>query len=78
MTSSITKKVQHPAYRQIIDMGEPALPWILRELRDRPGYWFEALRTIARQTPVAAEVRTDPQRVRAAWLNWGKERGFID
>jgi len=33
MHSSVTKKVQHPAYRKIIDMGEKALPWILRELR---------------------------------------------
>jgi hypothetical protein len=76
--SSITKKLQHPAYQRIIDMGKQALPWILRELQDQPGYWFEALRTITRQTPVPAEDRTDPQRVREAWLNWGKERGFIE
>jgi hypothetical protein len=76
--SSVTKKVQHPAYRKIIDMGEKALQWVLRELRDRPGLWFEALQAITRQTPVAAGERADPQRARDAWLNWGKERGLID
>lgn len=77
MHSSVTKKVQHPAYRQIIGMGEKALPWILRELRDRPGPWFEALRAITQQTPVTASERTDPQRAREAWLKWGKERGLM-
>jgi hypothetical protein len=78
MHSSITRKVQHPAYQQIIAMGEPVLPLILRELRDRPGYWFEALRTITKQSPVEPAERADPAKARAAWLKWGREKGLID
>lgn len=77
MLSSVSRKLQHPAYRQIIGMGDKALPWILRELRDRPGLWFEALKTIARQSPVPPEDRADPKKARAAWLKWGKDRGLI-
>ena len=66
--SSVSKKLQHPAYRKIIGMGDKALPWILRELQDHPAAWFEALRAIARQSPVPPEDRTDPKKARAAWL----------
>jgi len=78
MLSSISKRVQHPAYQEIIDMGEIALPMILSELRDRPDHWFSALRAIAKETPVADSDSSDPVRARAAWLKWGKEKGFID
>ncbi|HKI32025.1 MAG TPA: N-6 DNA methylase [Gemmataceae bacterium] len=78
MHSSITKKVQHPAYQKIIRMGGKVVPLILRELRDRPGYWFEALKAITGQTPVQAADRADPKRAREAWLKWGKEKGLVD
>ena len=57
MSSSVSEKLRHPAYRKIIEMGEPVLPHVLRELRDRPGFWFEALRAITKQTPVSPEER---------------------
>jgi len=78
MYSSISSKVQHPAYKRIIEMGEKALPLILRELRDRPAYWFEALKAISKQTPVPPSDRTDVMRTRELWLNWGKERGLLE
>jgi hypothetical protein len=78
MSSSITRKLQHPAYLKIIAMGEKAVPLILRELRDRPGHWFDALRLITKQTPVVPSERADPRKARAAWLKWGKEKGLIE
>lgn len=75
MYSSISKKVQHPAYRRIIDMGEDALPWILQELRDRPAHWFTALSTIVKDTSISEP--KDPRMARETWLAWGKERGLI-
>jgi len=75
MLSSISKKVQHPAYFRIIEMGEEALPWILQELRDRPAHWFTALRAIV-QDPSIAETK-DPRMARETWLAWGKERGLM-
>lgn len=40
------KAVSHPAYRQIIEMGQPALPLIFRELERNGGEWFDALQSI--------------------------------
>ena len=76
--SSISKKVQHPAYLRMIALGEEALPLILRELRDRPGYWFPALQAIANENPVPVGEHADPKKARAAWLQWGQERGLIE
>ena len=78
MLSSFSKKIQHPAYREIIAMGEAVVPLILRELRDSPDHWFVALKAITKQTPVPAQDRTDPKKVREAWLNWGRERGYLE
>jgi len=78
MHSSISKKLRHPAYQKIIALGEPAIPLILRELRDRPGFWFEALKAITRQSPVPHDERTDLRRVREHWLNWGREKRYIE
>ncbi len=76
--SSISKKINHPAYRAIIDMGNPVVPLLLRELRDRPGLWFEALKKITGETPVPAEAKSDPRQAREAWLRWGQEKGLIE
>jgi Zn-dependent peptidase ImmA (M78 family) len=76
--SSVSKKLNHPAYRAIIEMGERAVPWILRELRDRPALWFEALKAITGQTPVPAGAQSDPRQAREAWLKWGREKGLIE
>jgi type I restriction enzyme M protein len=74
--SSISRKVQHPAYQKIIAMGEPALPLILREMRDRPAHWFTALRAIAKSPP--ENEGADIGRATATWLKWGQERGYLD
>jgi hypothetical protein len=76
--SSISKKTQHPAYREIVEMGEIALPFILTELRESPGHWFAALNEITMHSPVPPSDRTDPRKARLAWLAWGTEKGLID
>ena len=76
--SSLTQVVMHPAYQQIIGMGREALVPILRWMQQgRPGYWFWALETIARETPVTAEMAGRIGEMRQAWLQWGSDRGLI-
>jgi hypothetical protein len=75
--SSVSKKLNHPAYLAVIAMGEPVLPFLLRELRDRPALWFEALKAITGQTPVPVGDQSNPRRAREAWLKWGQEKGLI-
>lgn len=75
-SSSISRKVEHPAYQKIIAMGDAAVPLILRELRDRPAHWFTALRAIVESPP--PNEGSDIARATAAWLGWGKEHGYIE
>lgn len=78
MVSSVTVIINHPSYQAIIKMGEPALPLILRELRDRRGLWFPALKTIAKFSPVPVEQQSNPKLAREAWLAWGRKTGLIE
>src|SRR5579864_4464050 len=50
--SSTTDRVLHSAYQDIIGMGRPILPLILRELERNGGHWFWALRHITHENPV--------------------------
>jgi len=77
MLSSVAKKLEHSAYRQIVSLGPPIIPWVLEELLDRPSYWFAALRELAKDLPNVPKNSGDFNTVREQWLNWGKERGMI-
>ena len=33
----------HPAYQQIMAMGDVAIPLLLAQLQSNPDYWFDAL-----------------------------------
>jgi hypothetical protein len=74
--SSVTKKVLHPAYQRIIGMGSAALPLILRELSQTSGHWFWALNAISGEDPVRAD--DDFDSAVSAWLEWGREKGYIE
>jgi Uncharacterised protein family (UPF0175) len=73
--SQIAKKIAHPAYFRIMGMGEAVVPLLLEELRERPAYWFAALRATTNVDPSPAEAT--PSQAREAWLEWGKSQGFI-
>ena len=73
--SSITKTSMHPAYQQIIGMGEPAVPLILQELKQNGGHWLWALHAITREDPTQEE--DDFDGAVQSWLNWGRSRGHI-
>lgn len=69
------KKAMHPAYQQIIGMGEAAIPFILRELRERPtGSWFWALNAINGDEEDPAKDADDIDSAIEAWLRWGSEQ----
>lgn len=75
MLSSITKIIKHPAYQEIIEMGEKVLPWILEELQREPSHWFSALSAIAKVDPVSAD--DNFEQAVEAWLHWGRSQGYI-
>jgi hypothetical protein len=71
--SSPAAMAKHPAYREIIAMGEPAVPLILAELEARPDFWFAALREITGEDPVPPEARGNVKAMTRAWLEWGRQ-----
>lgn len=66
--------VKHPAYREIVAMGETAVPWILREMEHGTARWFYALEDITGEDPVTDAESGNFAQVREAWLAWGRER----
>jgi hypothetical protein len=64
------------AYQQIIGMGEPAIPLILDEFERRPSHWSWALTAITGDDPVPESARGRLKEMAAAWLQWGREKGY--
>jgi len=82
MSSSISRKVRHPAYRAIMRMGWPVVRLILLDLQTGPDHWFVALKTITGADPVSDMVGVTSQAVTfqdavVAWIDWGKHHGLI-
>jgi hypothetical protein len=74
--SSATAMAMHPAYQQIIGMGDAALPMIFQELRREPDHWFWALKAITGEDPVAESDRGQIDKMTTAWLNWADQHGY--
>ncbi|MCE9608213.1 MAG: N-6 DNA methylase [Planctomycetia bacterium] len=75
--STVAKLVVHPAYQQIIGMGEAVVPLLLREMELRPSHWSWALRAITGTDPVPESARGKLDQMATSWVNWGKEQGYI-
>ena len=82
--SFMAQMAQHFAYQQILDMGEEAIPLILRRIDQQGGLWYHALETIAGIPSPAgiSKLKTegwhtvDVKEVNASWLQWGREQGY--
>ena len=74
--SSYTDIVEHPAFREIIRMGEAVVPLMLRDLEERPRLWVWALPEITGANPVPACDAGKIANMSEAWLRWGREHGY--
>ena len=77
--SFVSQMITHPAYQSILDMGEPAIPLILKDLQAQPDHWFPALAAISGESPQIPD--EDRGRIRAIskiWIEWGKTKGYIE
>lgn len=75
--SSVGRMIMHPAYLEIISHGEKMIPYILRDLEQRRGHWFVALKILAKGSPVKSEDAGNIQKMTEAWLAWGREHGKL-
>lgn len=69
----------HEAYQSIIRMGECAIPLILKDLMREPHHWFVALDKLTGESPeFLEEDRGSIEALSDAWVEWGKDKGYID
>jgi len=76
--SSIQKISEHPSYQEIIQMGPIVLPYIFEALQKETDFWFYALRKLTGENPVPKEFAGQIENIRQCWLNYGKEKGYIN
>ncbi len=74
--SSSSKRDNHPVYREIIALGPPVVPCLLRDLEANHRHWFAALAAISGENPVPKEDAGDILKMANAWLKWGKDKGY--
>ncbi len=78
LVSKVTKRILHPAYQKIIGMGEPAIPFILKDLCENgPDDWFWALTAITDKNPITREIAGNMAAMTEAWLQWGRKAGYL-
>ena len=68
----------HPAYQQIIGMGQAALPLIFEKMQQNQEHWFPALYAITGINPVLKENRGNITAMTQDWLNWGLNHGLVN
>ena len=76
LLSGSAPAAEHPAHREIVAMGEPAVPLILERMRSQGGHWFHALGQITGADPVAPADRGDIAKMRQSWLAWAEGNGY--
>ena|SRR5579859_6527620 len=70
--SSTSKIVNHPAFQEIVQLGNAVVPFMLRDLSERPRLWVWALPAITGTNPVSATDAGDIAAMSAAWLRRGR------
>jgi hypothetical protein len=74
--SSTAEAVIHPAYQQIIGMGQDVVSLLLHDLNKPRARWFWALKSITGVDPVTEDQAGNTQEMINAWLSWGVTNGF--
>lgn len=76
LSSSLSERLSHPAYQEVIEMGAAAIPYLLAELEREPDWWFMALKKITGTDPVPPTYRGRLMEMTQAWLQWGRKNGY--
>lgn len=75
--SQLDKIVLHPAYQRIMALGPQVISLILEDLSKMPAHWFWALHNLVPEGKDPADGTTSIREATDAWLQWGKEEGYI-
>jgi hypothetical protein len=68
----------HPVYQELVALGEPVIPLILAELeRESNVSWFRVLTAITGENPLPPALSGRVDAMARAWLDWGRQRGYV-
>jgi hypothetical protein len=67
--------IEHPAFQEIVGMGEEGIPFMLADLAKSPRQWVWALPRITGVNPVPPSEGGNIRKMTEAWLRWGRENG---
>jgi hypothetical protein len=65
------------SYLQIIGMGPPVVPSLLKAVEEGEGFWYFALKCITSREAETPNMHGDPEAIRQAWIEWGKKHGQL-
>ncbi len=68
--SVTTRRYAHSSYQSILALKEDVVPLILREMQERPDCWFEALKALTGENPVAPN--SSFEQATHSWIAWGQ------
>ena len=79
--SDPSRIIGHPAFQEIIRMGEAVVPLMLCGLEKEPKLWVWALPLITGQNPAPPDIsgpflKMNIRKMTEAWLRWGRENGY--
>jgi hypothetical protein len=74
--SNARKIIEHPAFQEIISLGEAVIPLMLRDLQKEPSEWVWALPRITGVNPVSPADGGNFRKMAEVWLKWGRENGY--
>ena len=66
----------HWAYEELVNLGEPAVPYMLGELQRGRSKVVAALRTISGESLVQG-LRLTTEEIVERWLAWGEDKGHV-
>ncbi len=75
--SNSDRAAEHPAHREIVSMGEAAIPLILDRMNTQGGHWFHALIELTGASPVKPSDRGNVPVMQESWLKWGEANGYV-
>jgi hypothetical protein len=71
--SSTTDKIAHPAFQEIVRMGEAVVPFVLRRMEKRQGHWDLALGEITGEKPFPPSAAGKIELLERTWLDWARK-----
>jgi hypothetical protein len=72
--SSLTAMVEHPKYREIVNMKWSVVPFLVKDLERNKRFWLPALEEITGIQPFDASDSGNTKRMIDAWVRWGRHK----